>query len=112
MDGIFVVIGFCLAIFMLICIVRIPIIIAKSRGVTGENLSLIKVLSWLSILIPIVWFIGLIMSLVCKTGKQKENPRHLSSSEKLSELAKFTELRDKGIITEEEYEDKKQQLLL
>ena len=56
-----------LIIYLIIAVLLalIPIKVAESRGVKGQSLTTIKVLSWLGLFIGITWFVALIMSLVC-----------------------------------------------
>ena len=70
MDGLLALIGIVLAVAFLIFIIRIPIIIAKSRKITGSDLTTVAVLSWCSLLFGITWFIALVLSFVY-TPEQK-----------------------------------------
>lgn len=92
---------------IIIFIIRLPIIIAKNRGITGEELSTITILSWVSLIIGITWIVALVLSLVYKPQKwiDKDDKHDLNQLEKLYSLKK------KGIISKAEYEKEKQKIL-
>lgn len=114
MDGLIALIFIILAVAFLIFLIRIPIIIAKSRKITGSDLTTVAVLSWLSLLFGITWVIALILAFVY-TPKQGNNNVHVSSNmsriKQLQELEKLADLRDRGIITSAEFEEEKQKLM-
>jgi hypothetical protein len=62
MDGLLVLLGIVLVIAFFIFIIRIPIIIAKSRKITGSDLTTIAVLSWISLLVGVTWIIALVLA--------------------------------------------------
>ena len=95
----------------LILMVMIPIKVAESRGVKGQSLTTIKVLSWLGLLLLIPWFVALIMSLVCEVQKSASLSQKMDYLKELELLTKLNELKENGVITQEEYETKKKELI-
>ena len=113
-------------IFFTILIVRIPIMIANRRGITGGDLTAISILSWISLIFGFTWIIALILSLVYKSKvninntvngqvacvhydmsetmfQNSANTRKISMSSDLDLLEKLATLKQKGILTEEEF---------
>lgn len=56
-------------LYLTIFCIRLPIIIGKKRNVSDENLKIISILSWVSILVGITWPIALVFSLIYKPKK-------------------------------------------
>ena len=96
-----------LCIAFLILLIRVPIIIAKRRGIIGGNLVTIAILSWLGLLLGITWIIALILSLVWSGGGESI-ARELANLEKLERLNK---LKKSGAITQREYDSQKKKIL-
>lgn len=94
----------CLFFFLLF----LPVKIARRRGVSDSDLSIIQTLCWVSILLGFTWFIALILSLVYKTkvAVESSNP-----SACLDALEKLHTLKEKGIISPEAYESGKAKIL-
>ena len=84
--------------------------IAKSRGVSGNNLTTISLLSWLGVFLGLTWVIALILALVFhpQTWIQQSSPMTATN---VDALMKLNELREKGVITEEEFNRQKVLLL-
>ncbi len=102
---VFLVIG--IIVSLIIFVIRLPIIIAKNRGITGEELSTITILSWVSLIVGITWIVALVLSLVYKPKKWIDKDDKLD----LNQLEKLYSLKKKGIISDEEYEKEKQKIL-
>ncbi len=106
MDIIFILGAFALVLFILIFIIRIPIIIAKRRNLKESDINVIALLSWISLLVGVTWIIALVMSLVYQPPINKQSP-----SNDLDELSKLFELKEKGILSQEEFERAKSRVL-
>lgn len=97
-------------------IISIPITIAKNRGVKDSELTTITILSWGGLLLGITWFIALALSLIYQPKKwtdgtnSSEKPQ-IPSTDNVEKLLKLNELKEKGIITQEEFEKQKKNLL-
>lgn len=107
---------------IIILVIRIPIIIAKNRGISGSELTTIAVLSWVSLLLGLTWFIALVLSLVWQpknwVDKQQEqegeNRQNFNTGDKLTvfeTLEKLNALKEKGIITDSEFQKEKGKIL-
>ena len=107
----FVILGFILIIAVIILIITIPIKIAKHRGVTGSELTTITILSWLSLLIGITWFIALILSLIYQPKKWVDKDDSTKTDD-LDKLEKLFSLKEKGVISQEEYEEAKSKIII
>ncbi len=107
MELFWVLLIFGIIISFIILIIRLPIIIAKNRGITGEELSTITILSWVSLLVGITWIVALVLSLVYKPKKWIDKDEKLD----LDQLEKLYSLKKKGIISQEEFEQEKQKIL-
>ena len=90
--------------------IQIPVMIAKNRGVTGSELSTISILSWLSLLLGITWFIALILALVYQPKNWVGKDEDMSETD-LNKLDKLYELKRKGVISDTEYECEKANIL-
>ena len=93
-----------------ILFLQIPVMIAKNRGITGSELSTISILSWLSILLGITWFIALILALVYQPKSWIGKDEDMSETD-LNKLDKLYELKRKGVISDTEYECEKANIL-
>jgi len=85
-----------------VLLIRIPVVIARYRGISGRELQTISTLSWVGILLGITWIVALFFSLMWKTGKSD------SDLEMLERLAK---LKSNGLINDREFEIEKQKIL-
>lgn len=106
--------------FILICIfyyfmAQIPIWIAKNRGISGGELSTIRILSWCGIIFwGITWLIAIILSLVWQPNNwvEKNTPDEtIIPKDNLETLEKLSALKDKGIITDAEFKREKQKIM-
>lgn len=109
---------FCFAIicFILYFVISVPITIAKKRGVGGSELTTITILSWCGLLIGVTWFVALVLSLVYKpqnwVGETASSGKgQTTATADIDSLLKLNELKDKGIITQQEFEEQKKKLL-
>lgn len=94
-------------IFVFILVVRIPIIIAKNRGVGGADLTTIAVLSWLGILFGLTWIAALILALLYSPSSENGNLQDVGADE----LAKAYDLKEKGVISQSEFNQYKKKFL-
>jgi CBS domain containing-hemolysin-like protein len=109
MDIILILGSFALVLFTLIFVLRIPIIIAKRRGLKESDINVIALLSWISLLVGITWIIALIISLVYQPPQYSIKKQ--SSLDDLDELSKLFELKEEGLLSQEEFEKAKKRLL-
>ncbi|MCL2758023.1 MAG: SHOCT domain-containing protein [Alphaproteobacteria bacterium] len=96
-----------------IVIIRIPIIIAKNRGITDSNLTTIAVLSWFGLFFGITWVIALVLSLVWQ-GNLVENTGQGdtgNTSNNMARIAELHKLKKSGAITQKEFETAKKKWL-
>ena len=102
-------------IAIIVAIIEIPMSIAKARGITGQQYTIIAILSWCGLIVGVTWFIALIMSLVCTNDTTspiiKLGGTGAGTTNNLEALEKLYELKEKGIITAEEYADQRNKLL-
>lgn len=88
-------------------LITLPVIIAEKRGITGSELSTIRGLAWLGIILPFTWFIGLILALVWQPKKWIDK----NESSDLERLEKLHDLFEKKVITKVEYEKERKKVL-
>ena len=115
MDGLGALIGIIVAVAFFIFLIRIPIIIAKKRGITGSDLTTIAVLSWISLLFGITWIIALVLSFSYSPKREMNAVSsfpQMNGSQKLEELEKLADLRDRGIISSSKFEEEKKKLMI
>ena len=101
---------FILILLLIIFMIEVPIMIAKSRGISGSELTTITLLSWFSLLIGITWFIALILSLVYHPKNWVDKDQG-STNLNLEALEKLHELRQKGVLSEADYKREKAKLM-
>lgn len=87
-------------------IIPIPGNIAANRGITGSELTTIRILSWCGLFWGITWFIALGLALIWKPEKWISD-----KDSKFEELEKAHKLMKNGGITKQEYEKIKKELL-
>ncbi len=108
-----------LILFILYWIIQVPIRIAKSRGVSGSELTTISILSWCGILfVGFTWFIAIVLALIWQPkdwiDKSKAIPEKEKNANKLDSLEmleKLGNLKEKGIITEQEFKKEKNKIM-
>ncbi len=108
MDALALLFVFLIFVAVFVFVVRIPIIIATSRGVSGSNLSTIAVLSWCGILLGITWFVALVLSLIYEPANWVSDNNKKGD---LESLEKLFELKEKGVITQAEYERERKKII-
>lgn len=89
---------------LLIALIRVPIMIADARGLTGTERTTIVILSWLGIFFGITWVVALVLSLVW-------NVTGLTSACNLEKLERLNKLYKDKAITKAEYDAAKAKLL-
>ncbi len=104
--------GIIIALAIIYFIIQVPIIIAKKRGIKEGELTAITLLSWCGIFIGVTWIIAIVFALVWHptTWIDKEKI-HFNSMTNLEILEKLGALKDKGVITEQEFQQEKEKLI-
>jgi CBS domain containing-hemolysin-like protein len=101
---------FMLSIIILVAVitlfVNIPIMIARSRGISGADLSTISILSWSALLLGITWVVALVLALV---WQPKDDSSKKESS--VDMLKKLHDLLKKGAISKKEFDSEKKKIL-
>lgn len=97
-------------------IIQIPITIAKNRGIKDSELTTITILSWAGLLFGITWFVSLALSLIYQPKKwvgenNSSEKSQIPSTDNVEKLLKLNELKEKGIITQTEFDEQKRTLL-
>lgn len=108
-----------LSIILIVWFLQVPIAIAINRDIEDPDLSTIKLLSWFGILGGITWIFALVLSLIYhpknlidKTASVENNSTsNKTTTDNFDLLIKLNELREKGIITQEEFEKQKEKFL-
>ena len=95
-----------LVLALAIMILRIPIVIARGRGISGGTLTTIAVLAWLGIFAGITWIAALILSLL-----MVGNTETVEEIDPIDQLAKLHKLHKSGAITTAEFNREKRKLL-
>lgn len=99
---------FFIIVFVIICLVQIPINIAKNRGITGSELTTITVLSWCGLFYGITWFIALGLALLWHSENWVSKD---SESTDLNRLEKLSELHKNKVISDKEYKKLRKEIL-
>lgn len=97
-------------LFIIYLVIQVPVKIAKCRGINGSELTTISTLSWVSIIFIITWFIALTLALIWKPNNWVDK-NYLIKSNQLDDLEKLDNLKKKGIITEDEFNEHKNRIL-
>jgi len=106
------VIGFLIGVGSIVLLALVPIIIAKSRGITGSELKTIRILSWVGLLfVGITGCVALVMSLVYQPQKWIDKEDEEEEEMDLDSLEKLHDLKEKGILSEKEYIREKNKIL-
>ena len=111
MEVLLILVGFLIVIGLIILVIRVPIMIANARGITGSELTTIRLLSWVSLLVAVTWIIALIMSLVYQPNKWIDKQPEKEKEIDYASLEKIHDLKEKGILSEEEYIREKNKIL-
>lgn len=105
---------FTYAVYLLLWlfIATIPTTIAKNRGVENGELKTITILSWLGSFFFITWIIAIIFACIYKPTKWiNENAHNVNENDVYQSLEKLGNLKEKGLITEEEFNKEKNKLM-
>lgn len=97
-------------IAIIIGITTVPIYIAKSRGVSGKELTTITVLSLSGLLIGITWIIALVLSLVYQPNKWIDKDKGKTNID-LDALEKLYQLKKNGVLSQVEFNREKKRLM-
>lgn len=93
-------------IVLFVLVIRLPIVIAKSRGVSDDELTAISILSWLGLICGVTWIIALVLSLIYQPSKWIDK-----DSLNLDKLEKLHSLMKKKVISKKEYEEERKKIL-
>ena len=99
-----------ICIFLLcvaVWVIRIPVRIAESRGLTNTQISIVAVLSWCGIFFGVTWTVALILSLVWENDGPSDEKRSIDPDK----LLKLNELREKGVISQAEFDEQKKLMM-
>lgn len=108
MEGFALIAALALIIMVVIWVLRVPIMIAKTRGIAGSDLEIISILSWCGVLVGITWVIALILAFLwspAPAAAQTETRETPTDA-----LNKLNDLYNQGIISQTEYESAKRRL--
>ena len=96
-----------LCIAFVVLLIMMPIMIAKTRGIGGGNLTTIIILSWLGIIVGVTWIVALIFSLIWP----RDGDVSTHGISEVDKLAKLHKLKKSGAITQKEYDAAKKRML-
>ena len=96
-----------LVVFFLI---QVPMMVAKSRGITGSELSTITILSWCGLFFGITWLIAIVLALVYQPNKWINKSSEVGTSD-VDKLAKLHSLKKQGVISQKEFDKEKKKIL-
>lgn len=100
-------VGLAFSLFM----IYVPYLVAKSRDVAKDKRTIIIVLGWAGIFFGITWVIALILAFIYDPEITSINKgadvQTFRTNDYIDKLEKLAQLKEKGIITEEEFENKK-----
>ncbi|MDD3265849.1 MAG: SHOCT domain-containing protein [Burkholderiales bacterium] len=104
-------IGIAFSLFM----IYVPYLVAKSRDVAKDKRVIIIILGWAGVFFGITWVIALILAFIYEPETLQNNKSSIHQSHSyndyIHQLERLAELKDKGILTEEEFESKKVSIL-
>lgn len=102
-------------LFVAYWIIQVPILIATKRGISESELSVISILSWCGIFLGITWLIAIVLSLIWQPtkwiDKNNQTISHHNNLSNLELLEKLNDLKNKGVITEQEFQKEKEKLI-
>ena len=102
--------------FLFICVfficaavwfIRLPIRIAERRGLTNTQISVVALLSWCGVFFGITWTVALVFSLVWENDGKSDEKRPIDPDK----LLKLNELKEKGLISQAEFDEQKKRML-
>lgn len=97
-------------IAIIIGITTVPIYIAKSRGITGRELTTITILSWAGLIIGITWIIALVLSLTYQPNNWIDKNKGKTNID-LDGLEKLYRLKKNGVLSQTEFNREKKRLM-
>jgi len=106
-----------ITILVALLIIQIPIVVARSRGIYGSDLTTITILSWLGIFFGLTWIVALVLSLVwgpSGTDRAVKNSAIDPSGmgwHTLDRLEQLQRLKKEGAITQKEFNAEKKKIL-
>lgn len=105
-----------LCIVFLIFLIQIPTFIARSRGLSGSDITTITILSWCGLIFGVTWFVALILSLIWRSEMGHEceicdQTHNKSKSSAVDQLEKLHKLKQRGVITQKEFDAEKKKIL-
>lgn len=89
-------------------IIHVSVYIARNRGISGGELTIITILAWCGLIFLITWFVALGLALFWDNHKWA---LHKPKESELDRLEKAHNLMKRGIITKKEYEKMKKELI-
>lgn len=111
MDAVLGLLIIIITLVIIYLLIKVPIYIAKTRELDPKDIKTITILSWCGLLIGLTWFVALIWALVGDRVVQIEK-KNEHVNEPLDNLKKLGDLRDQGVITDEEFNEQKRDLLI
>ncbi|MBR5598744.1 MAG: SHOCT domain-containing protein [Alphaproteobacteria bacterium] len=104
-----------IAIRIIVWLIRLPIRIAEDKGITGSKLATISALSWLGLLTAdLTWLVALLLTFAFEPNNliEEQTPQEtIIPIDNLETLEKLSTLRDKGIISDAEFNREKQKIM-
>ena len=95
-------------------LLRIPVKIARHRGMSERDIHMISILCWVGVLLGVTWIAALVWAIIgekeCAVLTQGIEANH-PKEDIVNSIEKLCDLKNKGAITEEEFREKKEQLL-
>ena len=113
MDAVLKLICIIFILFLFFVVVFLPYDIAKKRGLDKGQQVVICVLCWLTLIVPFLWIVAIIMSVVCKP-MEYEYVEEVEEDDDMADLDKLEKLHNlyKGkVITKAEYEKYKKKIM-
>ena len=107
---ILIAIAIVLALIVAILIIRIPIVIAKNRGITGGDLTTIGLLSWLGIFFGVTWVVALILAFIW-SSEIRVAVQDGRAADDIDRLEKLHKLKKSGAISQKEFDTEKKKVL-
>lgn len=120
MDGMLLLMLLLLGLVCAILLFMWPINVAKKRKLEPHIINAIIVLCVVGLFIGITWLVALIMAYVCTPADEMEEKRRLQTTfitgkdeeaRNIDKLTQLAELHKQGLLSKEEFETKKKQLL-
>lgn len=110
MEAVLKLVIIAILLYLFFTLVFLPFHIARNRGIDKGQTSVICILCFLSFVLPIIWVVAIIMSVVCKpvvAVVEEEKEKDLD----VDKLAKLHELYKDKVITKAEYDKQKKKIM-